>query len=228
MNFTMFTGGLVAGLLGFAHCVGMCGGLCAALGMGRKGFGGLLFLLFYQLGRITTYTLLGWAGANVGAAILFNPTFSTFAKSVMIASDVMVIGMCIAGLGIIPKLRVPFSEPDGLTGTVASFVRITRLAPAPVAALILGLVLGLMPCGLLYPVLINAALTAEPSQGAFTMLGFGLGTAPALLLFGAVANRLRGISFPLLKLAWVVVGVMGAINLYRHIMNWSVVASCCE
>lgn len=227
MDLTMFTGGFVAGLFGFAHCMGMCGGLSAALGMGRKGVSGFLFLLFYQAGRITTYTLLGWAGANLGAAILFHPWFSSAAKFVLVGSDLLVIVLCVAGLGLIPRLKMPFSEPDGLAGTVSGLARVTRLAPAPVAATVLGLSLGLLPCGLLYPVLINAVITADPAQGALTMLGFGLGTAPALLLFGTVANRLRARSYRLLKFAWVAIGLMGAYNLYRHIEGWSKLGSCC-
>lgn len=223
----MFTGGFAAGLLGFAHCMGMCGGLSAALGMGRKGLAGFLFLVFYQVGRISTYTMLGWGGATIGAAILFHPWFTTTAKFILVGSDLLVIILCLAGLGLLPWLRLPISEPEGLTGALSGLVRLCRLAPAPVAATLLGLAMGLLPCGLLYPVLINAVITADPAQGALTMLGFGLGTAPALLLFGATASRLRGYSMSFLRLAWVVVGAMGVYNLYHHLEGWSRLGSCC-
>jgi sulfite exporter TauE/SafE len=60
----------------------------------------------------------------------------------------------------------------------------------------LGLVLGMLPCGLSYTAFIAAAGTGNPLAGMLTMFSFGLGTVPALALFGMMVSylgsRLRG------------------------------------
>ncbi len=227
MNWTGFTAAFAAGLMGFGHCAGMCGGLSAALCMGRKGLRGLLFVSFYQVGRIATYTGLGFAGGSLGAAVLTSPTFSQFAKVLLVASDFLVIGLGLAGLGIIPGIGSPFSSSAGTAGFFAGIVRKTQKAPLPIAAVLLGLAMGFLPCGLLYPWLISAALTAVPSDGAMTMLGFGLGTVPALMVVGIAADRVRALPGMFLKTAWLIVIGMGVFNLYRHIVNWKLIGTCC-
>jgi sulfite exporter TauE/SafE len=57
-------------------------------------------------------------------------------------------------------------------------------------ALGLGLLWGLLPCGLVYSVLLLAAASESPTGGAMVMLVFGLGTTPAMLLSGLGAARL--------------------------------------
>ena len=72
--------------------------------------------------------------------------------------------------------------------------------------------------GFLYAVLLNAALTQEPGAGAAVMLGFGLGTAPALFVFGW-ASRTLGASARgwMLRAAGLGVAFLGAFNLLRHL-----------
>ncbi|MCB1170713.1 MAG: sulfite exporter TauE/SafE family protein [Leptospiraceae bacterium] len=64
-----------------------------------------------------------------------------------------------------------------------------RTNPVENAAL-MGMVSGLLPCGLLYPAYALAMGTGEPLAGAFTMFVFSLGTYPALLLVGLASSRL--------------------------------------
>ncbi|MDH3533430.1 MAG: sulfite exporter TauE/SafE family protein, partial [Gammaproteobacteria bacterium] len=75
----------------------------------------------------------------------------------------------------------------------------SRLAPAarlllPVTslprALGLGLLWGWLPCGLIYSVLLLAATSSRPADGALVMLAFGLGTMPAMLASGMGAVKL--------------------------------------
>jgi sulfite exporter TauE/SafE len=67
----------------------------------------------------------------------------------------------------------------------------------PSARYALGLLLGLLPCGLLYAALAAAGGTASPLSGALAMAGFALGTMPALVAVGwlglIVRRRLRGL-----------------------------------
>jgi len=67
-----------------------------------------------------------------------------------------------------------------------SLVPVTSLA----RALGLGLLWGWLPCGLVYSVLMIAATSADPAAGALTMVAFGIGTMPAMVLTGLGAARL--------------------------------------
>jgi uncharacterized protein len=50
----------------------------------------------------------------------------------------------------------------------------------------LGMILGFLPCGLVYSALVIAAATGKPLAGALALISFGLGTAPALLALGVL------------------------------------------
>lgn len=228
MSGTFFAMGLAVGLMGFAHCAGMCGGIAAALALHGGPRGGLVFLVFYQMGRIAVYTLLGAGGAYLGGAILYHPFFATGAKTLLIASDVFVMLLGAAGLGLLPFPSGRLMSADYMARPIAGLIRSTSNVAAPVQGLLLGLVFGFLPCGLLYPVLISAIQSAEPMRGGLTMLGFGLGTAPALFFVGGAASRAGNLPMKILKAAWLVVIAMGAFNLYKHIQAWSVVGSCCS
>jgi len=61
----------LVGLLGGVHCVGMCGGIVAALSMGlpeqqRTGVARWKYLLAYNVARISSYTLAGALLGGVG------------------------------------------------------------------------------------------------------------------------------------------------------------------
>jgi sulfite exporter TauE/SafE len=77
---------------------------------------------------------------------------------------------------------------------------------------VLGLVLGLMPCGVLYTAQIAAATTGSPLRGAALMLAFGLGTVPALLSVGLMSSwlgpKLRGNLYRLASVSVMAAGVL--------------------
>jgi sulfite exporter TauE/SafE len=136
----------------------------------------------------------------------------------MAAADLFVIGVGAAtvagGRGI---------SPAGAGGAAAGRIgraaaRLARL-PGQGASFGLGLLMGFLPCGFLYAMLLTAAAGGSGTAGAAVMFSFGLGTAPALLGFGWLAgligSRARG---RMLTAAGVIVVIMGAYNLYRHIM----------
>jgi hypothetical protein len=54
----------------------------------------------------------------------------------------------------------------------------------------IGLLAGLLPCGLSWAMLVAAANTLSPAGGLVTMVAFGLGTVPALLAAGMSASLL--------------------------------------
>jgi hypothetical protein len=57
-------------------------------------------------------------------------------------------------------------------------------------ALMLGVIWGWLPCGLVYSALAYAMAQAQPAAAAAVMLAFGLGTLPAVLASGFVVQQL--------------------------------------
>ena len=224
----LFTGALVTGLLGSGHCIGMCGGIVAALSLSGPRRGRLAFHLLYHLGRITTYTALGLAVGWVGLAFAYTSGLREYGRYLLVVADIFVILVGIGSAGAFRHLNVMKLEFPGAAQALTGWVGAVRHLPPLVGALPLGLLLGLLPCGFLYAVLLNAALSADPVVGARVMLGFGLGTAPALLLFGSAAHllgtRTRGW---MLRGAGLAVAAMGAYNLFHHLQLLGM-SGCCK
>ena len=82
---------------------------------------------------------------------------------------------------------------------------------------LLGVLNGLIPCGLVYSFAIFAASTANPFAGALVMATFGLATIPALFFLGFVTKFLQKGSLrgTMMKLAALLVVLYGGITLYK-------------
>ncbi|MEA5445973.1 sulfite exporter TauE/SafE family protein [Gammaproteobacteria bacterium AB-CW1] len=189
----------VAGLAGSAHCLGMCGGIAGALGMaGGAGQGGLrpgINALAYNLGRIGSYALIGALAAGLvalgGAAL----SLSHWGGALRLATALILIAIGVQLAFNWAGLR----RIEALGGRVWQ-----RLAPlarrfmpprTPFHALALGALWGWLPCGLVYTLVLAAAVSGNPATGAGIMLAFGLGTLPAMTgttLLGRQFSRLRG------------------------------------
>ncbi|MFV0275743.1 MAG: sulfite exporter TauE/SafE family protein [Parahaliea sp.] len=175
----------LVGLAGAGHCLGMCGGITAALGLG--GAGGRGRSLAYQGGRLLSYTLLG-ALAGLLAAV---PDLAAWTLGLRYLAAALLIAM---GLYIADWWRgLQWLERAG----TALWRPVQRLAGpllpprSPAQALGLGLCWGLMPCGLIYSALALAATRQSGLAGGLLMLSFGLGTLPAMLLASVGASRLQ-------------------------------------
>lgn len=78
----------------------------------------------------------------------------------------------------------------GLFKPMASFQSVHWRLPAAVKLFLTGVAWGCLPCGLVYTMLTLAMTTGSLKGGALTMLVFGMGTMPILLLTGALADRM--------------------------------------
>jgi len=82
--------------------------------------------------------------------------------------------------------------------------------------LLLGLLLGFLPCGLLYPVLMQAAASGGFISGMVIMLVFGVGTVPAMLSFGFLISRIQPhMKLFLYRIAAVLIIILGLQSLLR-------------
>ena len=182
---------LITGLLGSAHCLGMCGGISGlfAVNASIRSLGQQFPLaIAYNAGRIATYAMLGIVVAMLGKGAV--GLIPDLAAPVRLASGVLII---LVGLQVAFGWRLlSFVENVGarLWRRVAPAAKGLVPVENPLQALGLGLIWGLLPCGLVYSVLLLAATTTESSSGALVMIAFGLGTMPAMVATGVSASRL--------------------------------------
>lgn len=188
------TAAFLVGLLGGGHCVGMCGGIVGAVTMTLPGSKPKWpFLLSYNLGRIGSYTLAGVVAGGIGASSFFLEQVLPIEKVLYALASLMLVllGLYLAGIWrVLTRLEAVGGK---LWQHIQPYSR--RLLPVRTIAqsLLLGMLWGWLPCGLVYSVLVAAIATANPLQGGLLMLAFGLGTLPTLLAMGMAAVRLKSL-----------------------------------
>ena len=211
----LFILAIAIGFFGSLHCVGMCGGLVSALCMTRP----KLWwpgLLSYQSGRIFTYTILGFIAGLLGTSL---GDLGWFKQAqwllTLLAGGLMILFACYLG-GWLPdpfsRLTAKISRASGLSYWMKKASGGNRLD----AWLIIGLLNGLLPCGLVYAGLALSLTATSPFQGAMVMLLFGLGTIPAMLtvpsLLRAMTPNKRG---KFLKIAALLLMILGIFTMLR-------------
>ncbi|WP_194755633.1 sulfite exporter TauE/SafE family protein [Aliidiomarina indica] len=177
---------LVMGLAGSGHCLAMCGGLAAAMGMHHSA--ARLFL--YNLGRISSYAI---AGAIVGAALF---SAAALYPNLLIGFRILAgVFMLLLGLYFIRWRRV-LLWIERLGSVLWRVIQpLSKKLPAQktnTQVFLAGMIWGWLPCGLVYSALAWSALSASPMQGAAFMLVFGAGTLPAMFLTGVFSHKLQG------------------------------------
>ena len=181
----------VTGLLGSAHCVGMCGGISGLFAV-NAAVASLRTQLprsvAYNCGRVLTYAILGVIVALLGKTMV--DAIPRLAAPVRLVSGALII---LIGLQVAFNWRI-LTPLENLGAKLWQKIAPTAKGLLPVEsgaqALALGLVWGFLPCGLVYSVLLLAASTADPVAGSLVMLGFGLGTMPAMIATGLSASKL--------------------------------------
>jgi len=194
------------GLVGSGHCLGMCGGIAGALGMSARqastgAAGAAAYTLLFNLGRVGSYTTIGaiagWLGGSFGSNLDL-PGWSAVARGLT--------GLVMVAIGLQLAMGwrlLAFVERSGarVWARLAPIAR--RLMPArrPVDALLLGMLWGWLPCGLVYSVLLMALVAGDPLVSAMLMAAFGIGTLPSMTATGMASSRLNLASRPGLRRA---------------------------
>ena len=202
---------LILGLAGSLHCVGMCGPLALALpvGMSRASF--LAGRLLYNAGRLVTYAVFGAGFGLIGKTYVL----AGLQRGLSIAVGVVLLGWLYArtrpgqfvfAQRIIPQLIAP------LKMALAKQLR-ARALPSLFAV---GLLNGLLPCGLVYLALAAAAATGTATDGALAMLVFGAGTVPAMLAVSLCGQPLHaGLRLRFQRAVPVLVAVLAVLFILR-------------
>jgi sulfite exporter TauE/SafE len=171
------------GLVGSAHCAGMCGPLALALpatGNTRATF--LAGRVLYNVGRLVTYAGLGAAFGLIGQTF----ALAGFQRWISLAAGTAIL------VGLFASSRFALGLPaitavDWLKSSFGRLLQRRSLA----SVFLLGLLNGLLPCGLVYAAVAGATAIGSFVGGALAMLVFGLGTVPMMLGFSLLGPRLH-------------------------------------
>lgn len=176
----------VIGLVTSVHCIAMCGGINLSQCIPRAnepGIRGSAFrpAIWYNSGRVASYTVVGFIVGALGSAITFSSTMQGVLK---LAAGIFMIVMGVNMLGVFPRLR-------GLNPVPKAFARIINKEKSQSKSpLVVGLLNGLMPCGPLQAMQIYALSTGNAFTGALSMFLFSLGTVPLMFGLGATSSAL--------------------------------------
>lgn len=169
--------GFVTGIVGSLHCVGMCGPIALALPGKGKGWAKILpGRLLYNVGRITTYALLGLLIGAFGRGL----AMAGWQQGLSIALGIFLLVLAIFQLnpesGLV-KIKVIDRALVRLRSALGTFLKDGR----PHSMFQLGLLNGLLPCGFVYVALAGALSTGTMWEASAFMAMFGAGTLPAML-----------------------------------------------
>lgn len=164
------------GLIGSTHCIGMCGPLAMALPVNTKSKWEKLFLaLTYNLGRVTTYTLLG-AGIGAGSAFVipaaWQSSFSISVGILMLLSAVVIF--------VLQRKKAIQILPDKWIKKVSQLIASRMQSGRNIDVFLIGFLNGLLPCALVYAALVTAFASGSVMNSMVFMMFFGLGTLPAM------------------------------------------------
>ena len=182
---------LTIGLIGSFHCIGMCGPIVVALPLKNHNLvSKIAGTILYNSGRVVTYSILGilfgllgrgihmagfqqWTSILLGVAMIVSVLFPFFFR------EKITIGNLFSGFAarLILRLKKLFTDRSYFS------------------LLMIGLLNGLLPCGLVYVAIAGAINSGTVLTGALFMMLFGIGTIPLLLIAtlasDAIGQRVR-------------------------------------
>ncbi len=200
------------GLAGSFHCVGMCGPIALALPLRKKETSRKLAgSLLYNAGRITTYSALGALFGFVGQGFVM----AGFQQTISIGIGLLII------MGIVmPHF---FSKNIKITSWIARAIAPVKKQMALLfkqhslsASYFMGVLNGLLPCGLVYLGIAGAVALGQPINSLLYMTLFGAGTLPMMFLVSFFGNSLSpGIRTRMRKAVPIMMCMMGILLILR-------------
>ena len=207
----------LSGVLGSAHCIGMCGSIAATMSLGTRSVTeALLRQGCWSLGRTMTYMFLGVTAAALGARFLKSQGNAVWLQALFaIVAGILLIVQGLHAAGWLTwRVRRRDSLPCVTTTVFSQFFQ----GGSSIGVFIAGLLTGFLPCGLVYSFLALAASSGSVAKGVLIMLSFGLGTIPVMLVTGTgLSLATIGIRRKLIRLAAVSVVVTGLLTAARGI-----------
>lgn len=172
--------GMVMGLPGSMHCLGMCGPLALMVGIGKRN--PWKSSIMYHLSRAMAYGMLGVLVGLVFQFIDIRPyqqQFSLFMGLFFLVAWILsrfnwgTSKLAIAISGIFKNIPNFLSKDNAISTMYGGFIN------------------GLLPCGLVYSALLVALGSGSTVKSAVFMLGFGLATIPMLFFISGISQKFK-------------------------------------
>ena len=217
---SLFLTGLVGSV---THCAGMCGPFVLSQVAARletiparsmsewHRLSGAA-LAPYHLGRLTTYTALGVVAAALAGSVGTIAGLRWLSAALLVTAAVLLAAYAVPGLKAALRLGAGSASGSGWLNRLAA-----PLFKAPIGGrgYLLGVLLGFIPCGLVYGALAAAAATRDPVGGGLAMAAFALGTVPTLFGIG-LAGHMAGARIR----PWVAKGAPLLLILNALVLTW--------
>lgn len=206
---------LTMGLMSSFHCIGMCGPIALALPTHKKDkFQQLVGLVAYNGGRTLTYASLGLVLGAAGSAMVWVGYF----RYLSILSGAIMLIYVLWPKKMEAYLHVPRFWQHMIQAVKKKMSTVLR-SRNPASFVLLGMLNGLLPCGMIYLALMSSLATGSMTGGAIYMLAFGIGTLPAMLAVGFFRQLITpALRSQMHRLTPIVIGITGALLVIRGIM----------
>jgi uncharacterized protein len=204
--------GFTLGAAGSLHCVGMCGPLSLALPVYHLSKAKKFFsLLLYQVGRITTYTILGLIIGLAGRRIYIAGYQQVFS----IAMGILVLGLAVIYFLQKRSVNIPLFNRFYIKvqQVIGSLLKSSK---GLAGFLLIGMANGLLPCGMVYIAIASVLSFTEIGESVLFMAMFGAGTLPAMMLVAYAGQMMKpGVRVSMRKAVPVLVSLVGIILILR-------------
>lgn len=225
---------LTASLLGSVHCAGMCGAfVCFYTGSEPSAAHThtakpalLAAHAMYNLGRLTTYLVLGAFAGAFGAGITQAGALAGVGNGAAVLAGVLMIAWGAHRIATLNGVRMPSFGGGPIVAWLQKVLGVLLLRvhaqPVSMRAFLTGTVTTLLPCGWLYVFVVAAGGTGSAAHGMLLMFVFWLGNVPALLAVAAGAQRAFGpLQRTLPTVSAVVVVALGLFSVIGHLQTGS-------
>jgi uncharacterized protein len=203
---------LTLGFLGSFHCIGMCGPIALALPVpSNHPFVRLMAILSYNMGRMITYGVLGLLFGLIGQGL----SFAGFQKGLSITMGILmllVIWIPLSGRWMQLEQRMFYRPVNVLKEKLGKLLRIKSVE----GVFGVGLLNGLLPCGLVYVALAAALATGSIVESSTFMMLFGAATIPMMTGLMMLKNNISvSLRNQMRKAVPVMVSVLGVLLILR-------------
>ncbi|MBI5287233.1 MAG: sulfite exporter TauE/SafE family protein, partial [Deltaproteobacteria bacterium] len=208
---------LLIGIFGSIHCVGFCGPILVTLNIraARNDIRSrLIFTLQYNAGRILTYSILGGLAGIIGGGIIHSASFAWLQGGVAFIAGAFMVYVGLALLHILPGGKLLEGEAILNLPYIKGFFGLLS-GMAKFGGFFEGMLMGLIPCGMVYAVLMKAIAAGNPLEGWLLMSSFGLGTMVAMILIGLINKEI--LNRRILNIAYLLIVLIGMVTIIRGI-----------
>jgi len=184
--FAIILAGFTIGFIGSFHCIGMCGPIALSLPVNtQKASGKIATVVLYNLGRAATYAVLGAVFGLIGNQFVLIGYQQLF--SIVLGALILIVVLLNKLLSIESRLLQSIH-----VSIQSKLARHLTKANSSFNYFIVGILNGLLPCGLVYLAITSAAATGSVADGSLLLFAFGLGTFPFMFSIMVLS---RAISF---------------------------------